>query len=974
MAGGRHREFMGFLLASAALACSGTAAAQEQVSEADAAGEGIIVTGSRVVRNGADMPTPVTVVGADLIAQTGATQLSQVINDLPVVRSDVSATTAFVGGGGNGPGNNLINLRGLGAVRTLVLVDGLRFPATTFTGLFNTDLIPSSLVSRLDIVTGGASAAYGSDAVAGVVNIILNNKLEGVRASAQYGVTDVGDAEEQKYSFGVGHKFLDGRLHIIAGLDYQDRKRSGTCYSRSWCAQEYGVMSNANPGQNGLPALIISPDVRWAQNTPAGLIVSSRLTSAFGGQQVSDDGKTLLPFTFGQLYTPNNNQMIGGSRRGINPAAGAFDLQGPQQRLATYFRAEAELTDKLNAWVDTSYGQTDNQGTFAQLRSGNQNAAGTARSGPLNTGAITLSVNNPFLPAQLRQQMQQLGLATVNIGKSGDGLLVPIVDYHVESYRIATGLKGELGRWTWDANYVRGVSNLDNVARNIINQDNFSRAVQAVNGTGANAGRIVCAVNQSTTTDPNCEPLNLFGVGTASSAALQYAYGTAVQRSKITLDDISANIQGRPFDVWGGPVSLAAGVEYRRESIAADVDAVSASGAFVQNYSPLHGRSKVFEAYAEINVPLLSNVPWAETLELNGAVRHAHYKFSSPEAPLAGGGVGPAGSSFNAVTWKLGGVYKPVDWLRFRGTISRDFRAPNMNEQYVLPNVQNSAILDPATNTSTQVATQSGGNPNLRPEISHTKTFGITLQPTAIPNLQLSVDYYDIKVTGYIAAVGGPTLVTQCFQGAQDACAFVTRDANGVLTFIRNISANANELQVKGFDVELSYRKQIENIGVLDLRILGTAYTKLTYVNAGSPLDGKCQNGTVTQQAYPSMSCYQINTRLNFTSGPLTLGMQTRYIPKGKFGTTYVGPEDDGYSPTLPNSISDNRVKAITYVDLNASYRFIDNGRFMVEAFGAIKNAFDADPPVAPANNIGTNANLYDVLGRTFRFGVRMSY
>ena len=190
------------------------------------------------------------------------------------------------------------------------------------------------------------------------------------------------------------------------------------------------------------------------------------------------------------------------------------------------------------------------------------------------------------------------------------------------------------------------------------------------------------------TTDAACQPLNLFGVGTASDAALQYAFGTAVQRSRITLDDVSANVQGQPFDAWGGPVSVAAGAEYRTESIAADVDPVSAAGGFVQNYSALHGRSKVFEVYAEANVPLLSNVPLAETLEVNGAVRHAHYKFSSPEAPLAGGAVGPADSSFNAVTWKLGLVYKPVDWLRMRGTISRDFRAPNMNEQYILPNVQ----------------------------------------------------------------------------------------------------------------------------------------------------------------------------------------------------------------------------------------------------------------------------------------------
>lgn len=956
------------VLASAALAQAQTAPQEPDEPEA------IIVTGSRTVRNGADMPTPVTVIGGDLIAQTGAAQLSQVINELPVVRSDVSSTTAFVGGGGNGPGNNLINLRGLGAVRTLVLVDGLRYPATTFTGLFNTDLIPSSLVSRLDMVTGGASAAYGSDAVAGVVNIILNHNLEGIRASAQYGVNDVGDGRDQKYSFGIGHHFMDGRLKVIAGIDYQNRKASGSCYTRDWCAEEYGLMSNAQRSVNGLPALIIAPAVRSSQNTPAGLIVSSQLINVFGGQQVSDDGLSLLPFTFGELYAPNNNQMIGGSRPGISPQTSAFDLQGPQKRLATYFRAEAELSDTLTAWVDGSYGETETSGTFAQLRAGNMNAAGTARAGPLNTGAITLSRNNPFLPAALVQQMVQINLMNVNIGKSGDGLLKPVVNYNVDTYRIAGGLKGEVLGWTWDVNYVRGMSKLRNRANNVIHQANFSRAVQAVNGTGVNAGKIVCAVNQSANVVPDCAPLNLFGVGTASPEALAYAYGTATQDSRITLDDVSLNIQGSPFSTWAGDVAFATGVEYRAESIDARVDAQSAVGAFVQNYSPLNGRSKVFEVYGEVDVPLLSDVPMAETLDVNGAIRHAHYNFSSPSAPLAGGTVGAAESSFDALTWKVGLVYKPVDWIRFRGTFSRDFRAPNMNEQYVLPNVQNSAILDPATNTSTQVATQSGGNPNLRPEISYTKTFGVTLEPShLVPNLQLSADYFDIKVTGYIAAVGGPTLVNQCFQGAQDACAFVDRDANGVLTFIRNISANANELKVSGFDLELGYRHSL-GAGMLDLRVLGTIYSRLTYVNAGQPLSGKCQNGVVTQQAYPSMPCYEISTRLTYTNGPLQIGSHLRYIPKGKFGNGYVGPEDQGYDPALANSISSNRVRSMTYVDLNGSYRFIDQGNFKMEAFGAIKNLFDADPPDAPANNIGTNANIYDVLGRSYRVGIRLTY
>lgn len=885
------------------------AMAQEQVAQDEEASAPIIVTGSRTVRNGADQPTPVTVLGQDLIQQSAATNLAQVINELPSVRSDVSSTTSFVGGGGNGPGNNLINLRGLGAVRTLVLVDGLRYPATTFTGLFNTDLIPSSLVSRLDVVTGGASAAYGSDAVAGVVNIQLDHKLEGVRASAQYGVTEAGDAGDQKYSVAMGKRFGD-RVRIIAGADYQKRESTGNCYSRDWCAREYGVVSNPTPGLNGQPALVISPNVRASQITPAGLVVSSQLVRAFGGQEVSADGLSLVPFSFGSLYAPNNNQMIGGSRPGINSFSNAFNLQGPLERLATYARLEADLTDSIQFWVDGSYGTTKTQGNFAQLRAGNLNAAGTARSGPLNTGAITLSINNPFLPRQLVTEMQQLRMTSVNIGKAGEGLLVPVVDYDTKTYRIATGLSGKIGTdISWDVNYLHGESVLNNVAHNVINQNNFSRAVQAVNGTGANAGKIVCAVNQATTVDAACEPLNLFGVGTANSRALAYAFGTATQDSRIKLNDVSLNLRASPFDLGAGPVAFAAGAEYRTESIAAEVDADSLAGNFVQNYSPLHGRSKVTEFYGEVNVPLLKDVPFAETLEVNGAIRHAHYNFSSPAAPLSGGGIGPATSSFNALTWKAGAVYKPFGWLRLRGTYSRDFRAPNLNEQYVLPNVQNSAVIDPATTTTTQVPTQSGGNPNLLPEISYTKTVGLTVQPSAIPGLQMSVDYYDIKVKDYIAAVGAPTLVNQCFQGVQAACQFVTRDSAGVLTFVRNVSANANELSVAGFDIELGYRHALGK-GTIDLRVLSTIYSKLTYVNGGQPISGKCQNGTVTQQAYPSMPCYEINTRVTYKTGPLTLGTQLRYLPKGKFGNIYVGPQDAGYDPTLANSINNNRVPA----------------------------------------------------------------
>lgn len=967
------------LITSALSIWSAPALAQSSASGGQDAGgvttDEIVVTGSRIAQSGANMPTPVTIIGQDLIAQTGASQLSEVIANLPEVRTDVSATTAFVAGGGNGPGNNLVNLRGLGAVRTLVLVDGLRYPATTFTESFNTDLIPSSLVSRMDVVTGGASAAYGSDAVAGVVNIILDHKLDGIRGSAQYGGTDEGGGQDQKYSFAVGHGFMDDRIHVVAGIDYEKRKAVGNCYSRAWCAREYGIVSNPDQATNGEPALIISPNVRASQITPAGVIVSSKIVNAYGGQQLTADGTGLLPFEHGDYFAPNNNQMVGGSTAGINSFANAFDLMSPQTRWSTFLHGEADLSDSIEAWVDASIAHTDTTGSFAQLRAGNQNAAGTARAGSVNTGAITLSINNPYLPAELVQEMTALNMTTVNVGKSGDGLRRPTIDYVNNVYRVAGGLKGKLGGWKWDASVLHGQTKLTTIAHNDLIQANFKNAVQAVNGTGANAGQIVCAINQATTVDPDCAPLNIFGVGTASDAALNYIYGTASQYATIKLDDATANIQGSPFSTWAGPVSIAVGVEYRKESIASDVDDISAAGGFVQNLGALHGKNRVFEVYGETTVPLLSDVPFAKTLELNGAVRHASYKMSSDMAPLSDGTVGPARSSFQATTWKAGFVYQPLDWLRFRGTISRDFRAPNLNELFILPTVGNSAILDPQTGTNTQVPTQGGGNPNLAPEIAHTKTAGFSIQPSgALRNLQLSVDYYSIKVDGYIAAVGGPTLVTQCFQGVQDACQYVTRDSSGALTYIRNISANANQLQVAGVDVELGYRHDVGKLGSLDLRLLTTFYTKLTYVNGGSPVSGKCQNGTVTQQAYPSMPCYEITGRATFKSGPFLGGLQVRYIPKGKYGNTYIGPQDAGYDPSLPNSVSNNRVPAITYVDVNASYNLYKRDNASLDIFGVVNNLFDTWPPVAPSNNIGTNANIYDVIGRRFKVGIRFSY
>ncbi|MBS0334619.1 MAG: TonB-dependent receptor [Proteobacteria bacterium] len=953
-----------------AQAASGTGAAD--VAEASE----LVVTGTRIQTTGVEQPTPVTVLGQDLIKQIGATQLSDVVNNLPAFRATQSSQTQFVGGGGNIAGANLIDLRGLGPVRTLVLIDGLRYPASNATESTNSDLIPASLISRIDVVTGGASAAYGSDAVAGVVNIVLDHKLEGFRGAVQYGVTQEGDGQDQLYSVAGGHAFMDGRFHVIAGADYEDRQAVPNCYSRSWCSQEYGVATNPTPGANGLPAFVIAPGVRASQNTPASLIVSSKLIVAFGGQQVSADGKSLAPFTFGQLYAPNSNQMIGGSMPGVNGFADAFNLRAPSKRYALYAHGEGDLTQDIQGFVDISYGEVKTDGHLAQLRGGNQNAAGAAPAGPVNSAATAIANTNPFLPAQLLAEMNQLGLTSVDIGKSGDAFPLPTSFVDSTTYRVAAGVKGQVFGWKWDASYLHGETTQSFTEINDLNQANYALAVQAVNGTGANAGQIVCAVNKTTTTVPGCAPLNLFGVGTASPAALAYAFGTAYSDTKDKLDDVSANIQGQPFSLWAGPVSVATGLEYRQETLLTTTDPLSATGAFVQNTAALQGKSRVLEAYGETTVPLLKDMTWAKELNFNAAFRRTQYNLSSGKAPVGGTAVGAAESEFNASTWKMGLVYRPIDWLRFRGTISKDFRAPNLSELYVLPTVANSAVLDPLTHAQVQVPTQSGGNPNLKPEIAFTTTAGFTVQAPDGPlhNLQLSVDYYNIKVKGYIASVGATTLVNECLAGAQDACALVTRNAQNVLTLVKNVSANANQIEETGTDIEVDYKQPLGDIGDLNFRILATVYSKLNYINAGVPTDGHCQNGFVTQQAYPSMPCYVINGLATFTRGPWLAGVQLNYIPEGKYGNGFVGPQDAGYSPTLVNSVSNNRVAARTYVNLNGSYKFPDHDGRTLEVFGVVNNLFNQDPPVAPANNIGANALLYDVVGRVYRMGVRFRY
>ncbi|MEO6340262.1 MAG: TonB-dependent receptor plug domain-containing protein, partial [Caulobacteraceae bacterium] len=390
----------------AIVAAHGTAYAQatnEPAPDAGQAVEEIVVTGSRIVRSGFTAPTPVTVLGADRLEKLGITNIGDALNTLPAFRGTASPQTSNIQPAN--AGFRLADLRGIGTARTLVLVDGHRFVPTTQQGTIDLNLIPSLLLQRAEVVTGGASAQYGSDAVAGVVNLILNKRLTGVIGQMQYGQTERGDGRNYQASLAGGSDFAGGRGHFIAAGEVERSDGVGDCYSRDWCAQEYQDVTN-NGGLAGFPAHNIVPQAHNVTAVVGGLITSGPLA----GTAFNPDGSTRA-FQYGQRLPGNTTFMIGGE--GNNGFIGAPLLVVPVQRQVGYVHGDYNLTDNIKAFVEGSYGHVKATGRGAQTR---------------DTGNIAIKGDNAFLPTATRNALVAAGVTLApnvnafNLGRMGDDL------------------------------------------------------------------------------------------------------------------------------------------------------------------------------------------------------------------------------------------------------------------------------------------------------------------------------------------------------------------------------------------------------------------------------------------------------------------------------------------------------------------------------------------------------------------------
>jgi len=908
----------------------GSAAVLPGGDEVAAAGEGaqapgeIVVTGTRVVRNGYDAPTPTTVISSDIIESKAPTTIIDALITLPVFKNSSTAQTAGVGQAGTA-GQSFANLRGLGANRTLVLLDGQRFVPSTSLGTVDIGVIPSALVQRVDVVTGGASAAYGSDAVAGVVNFVLDNRFEGLKGSAEIGISTYGDNRTVRATLSGGTSFAE-RGHLVLSGEY---------------VRANGVPMNARPDtEYPIARLITNPAYTPTNGEFRRLIVPYNYTrtASLGGVVV---GGPLAGLEFGPGGT-TFQQPVGtyiGTSSQVLP--GRFDNEAwdlsvslsalPQEKATGYGRISWDLTDDLTAYAT---------GVIAR------NKPGPFFSSPANTlitGAFVVRQDNAFLPDTVRSQMQALGLQTINVGRYSEDWGASVVSRTNDTVRGVIGLQGEIGGgWYLDAYGQYGENRQILTIENNSIRANLALASDAVDQglatTGVANGNIVC---RSTITNPQngCIPLNIFGpTGTranpVSPAAAPFIFGTSRAVLDVSQKVAAASLSGEPFSTWAGPVSLVVGAEYREEEASQTSDALSQANAFgLGNPKPLQGDLNVKEAFAETVVPLASDLPLLYSLDLNGAIRITDYSTSG-----------------SVTTWKVGANWEPIEGLRLRATRSRDIRAPNIVELFTSPVLSTAGVIDPVTNTSPTFQTYSLGNPDLRPERADTTSAGIVVRPAFVPGFEFAIDYYNIDIQSAISTLSLQDIVNRCVGGSEELCALITR-TNGAITRIDNPYLNLQSLKTDGLDIELSYRVPVGE-GTASARFLANRVFSYEVSDGVTAIEraGDISNGQPKWTGNATLS-YQLDRFAAY--------VDITHIGGGKYDNTFV----------LPTDINDNSISSRTYVGLQASVDVAEGGGKR-EVFFNVSNLFNVRPPAVFIFSGGPN---YERVGRSFRVGARFA-
>jgi len=928
-----------------------------------------VVTGSRITSAGFTQPTPTTVLSSADIEKVAEPNLFDAIAQLPALQGSTGRTTFSNSTSSGMQGLSSFSLRNLGTIRTLTLLDGQRVTPANVTGVVDVSQFPQLLMKRVDVVTGGASASYGSDAIGGVVNFVTEKKFEGFKANLEAGETTYQDDKNYTAQAAWGRAFLNNQLHVEVSGEYT--KENGVPpggygvgsgpNGRTWFTAPAFLVRPIGQTNDGKPQYTVIQNAQQFQYAKYGLITSGPLKGkAFGVNGAPYDfqygSNCFSPFCVG-------GDLSGDVANGTSLAS-AFDRAVGYTRIGYDLTADNEIYTTINV---SRVGATNIPNTGAEKTN------------------LTIQCSNPFVPAEIKTDCANAGITSFGFGTS-NGEFPDRVNVNAtrQLLRLVFGSDGSADifgtKWTYDGYYAYGTNRTAIDVSNISLTPRYNAAINAVSGPN---GTVVCGNPAAQAS--GCVPLNVIGQVPVDPAALAYVLPAngPQQHSRQVEHVASINFSGAPFSLWAGPVSLATGAEYRNEaylttadpygngvtdqspnSAAYPADPVlnpAGNNWYAGNYHDGQGSYHVYEVYLEQNLPFLKWDPVGEA-SVNLAVRQTKYSTSGTTSAVCAGG-----------TWKT-----PIDGLSFRAVTSRDIRAPNLSELFAAPVVTNTTIL--FKGTPYNLLGETVGNPDLKPEIARNTTFGITLaQPQFLPGFSASIDYYDIRVNNEIAALTAQQEADLCAGGNQQLCSQMLLTSPVPNTnYIRVQSFNLAKVRDEGVDIEVMYRTGLSALrlpGALTVRALATR-TISFLTNSGLPNSIPIQSAGVNlANAVTSSSVpyWKGEFTQGWDAGKFGLTLTERWFSDGVYARENIQCQTNCPVSTINHPTIDNNVmRGATYVDLGGTYNVSGN----LTAYFKIDNLFNESPEPAPQSTVyyGVNPYLYDVLGRMYRVGVRMEF
>jgi len=916
----------------------------------------VVVTGSRLRRPVFESPVPLMQITTDELTQEGYIDLADALTDLPGIDEAASLDNGQSSTQTNGI--STVSLRGLGSNRTLTLIDGHRTVSNV--GNSNTvslSTIPGAFVEKIEVTTGGASAVYGSDAIAGVINIKTRSKFDGVVFSAEKGLTQDGGGASSEAAFLAGKAFFGGRLQLMLGANHEEQDiLRATDRDRALDSVSYSQSSNT----------VSSPDVssyifggRFQTSTSSsatkyyfdeesGTAYKTGFVTATNGVDLRTEGTLLTPRTTDNValkatYDFGNNLIFKG-----------------QVLYSNIVTAGTRYTP--SAYYNTSYGINDEY-TVGRMNKAN----------PYLALYPTIQAATPSAGLYWYRRFGEVGTMTIDNDRT--------------TIRGIFSLEGKAfgGSWDWDLGYSYGEFEQDQYRSNGLNYEALSYAMKA---TTVN-GEIVCL--DATARANGCVPVNPFGIGSISAEAANYIRANAWYNAKNEQESFTGNLTGSLFSLPAGPVEAAFGFEVRRDSTRTLTDDLTERGVTNYAYIPRYsGEVKASEIYAEAAFPLLRDLPFAYRLNVDAAVRAAKYDLDGVD---------------NTFSYRAGAQWAPVKGLNFRATLARAQRAPNISELYSPPRDDYETVADPCsgvtatttgtiatncranagiaaailadgvfTQDTTSINTPNSGNLQVHEETADTVTFGVVFSPSFLPRFQASIDYYDIKVDGVIASLQTATILNSCYSDSAGTnnsfCEFVSRDSEGQLTRIINKVDNLDQRRAQGIDVAAAYRFDLDQWNVP-----GRFDARLNY-----------NHRIKLEERYQSLSGIEIDDWVGEVGGAEDEARASlAWSNKGlmlKWTTRYISSVVDSNERLAAVQAAGTENPLFLYLDSytrhDFSFSYKPASYKDLKIYGSVRNVFDEYGPYLPSGTDSGNdfnySSVYGMMGRSFTIGFQVEF